>query len=379
MALNVSKQILIDHHAHSLRDDFLQVDAIGMRQAFSETRSLAQLQDHVIDSVSYIDYIGRLGRFLDVKGEEAILQLRERMNESDYVNMLLDDASIGAFIIDDGLASERFISLPKFAALCERPTFRCRRIETALEETLLRSSNFDQVEELFPKVLLEEGPHKIVSLKTIAAYRGGLDLAQTSRDEAASDFLRTKNALVVRGKPRINRGDLYHYFLQESFALAQKENLPVQIHSGLGDQDQDLIYANPLHLRRILETPRFSRTRFIFLHCYPYVKEAAYLSSIYPNVFMDISLVSFVASPAVSGCFAEALAQAPASKILASTDGHTLPETYWYGAHTIKRSLESALLALVRDESLDAETASSIAGMILHANATRLYQLEGLK
>jgi predicted TIM-barrel fold metal-dependent hydrolase len=379
MFLNISKQILIDHHAHSIREQFLQIDAIGLRQAFSETMSLAQLQDHVVHSVSYIDFICRLGQFLDVQGEDEILRLRERMRESDYVNMLLDDASIGAFIIDDGFGSEQFMPLSKFANLCERPTFRCRRIERALEETLMRASNFQQAEETFAKILFEETPQKIVALKTIAAYRGGLELSTVSRDEAERDFERTKNALIVKDKPRIFRGDLYHYFLQESFILAQKESLPVQVHSGLGDRDQDLIYANPLYMRRILDSPRFKATRFVFLHCFPYVRETAYLCSIYPNVFMDISLVNNLASPAVSGCFADALAVAPASKILAATDGHSLPETYWHGAHTIKRGLETSLHQLIDDQFLDAETASSIAGLILHGNATKLYQLDGLK
>jgi hypothetical protein len=379
MPLDISKQILIDHHAHSLRELFLQIDAIGLRQAFSETMSLTQLQDHVIHSVSYTDFIARLGQFLDVRGEDEILRLRESMRESDYLNMLLDDASIGAFIIDDGFGGEQFMPLTKFANLCERPTYRCRRIERALEETLLHATDFRQAEETFAKILFEETPLNIVALKTIAAYRGGLELSEVSRDEAERDFERTKNALIVKGRPRIFRGDLYHYFLQQSFILAQKSDLPVQVHSGLGDQDQDLIYANPLYMRKMLDNPRFRNTRFIFLHCFPYVRETAYLCSIYPNVFMDISLVNNVASPAVAGCFADALAVAPASKILAATDGHSLPETYWHGAHTIRRGLERSLHQFIDAQFLDAETASSIAGLILHGNATKLYQLIGLK
>jgi hypothetical protein len=372
----LDKQILIDHHAHTMRSDFMQLDAIGLRQAFSETRSLSQLQDHVQHSVSYLDFIARLGGFLDVNGEEQILQLRERMKESDYVNLLFDDASIGAFIIDDGYGRT---SLSAFASLCERPVFRCRRIESALQDAVVESETFEAVEKLFPKMLLAPGQYKTVSLKTIAAYRGGLRIDFVTREQAAADFSRTKYALMNDKKPRITRGALYHYFLLQAFTLGQESNLPIQIHSGLGDQDEDLLRANPLLMREILESPRFARSKFIFLHCYPYVREAAYLCSIYPNVYMDISLVPFAASPAVSACFSEALACAPASKILAATDGHSVPETYWYAALSLKRGLAHCLDELIEQQFLVAEEAERIASRILHGNARDLYQLEGLK
>ena len=107
----------------------------------------------------------------------------------------------------------------------------------------------------------------------------------------------------MKGRPRINRGDLYHYMLGKAFALAQWKDIPVQLHCGVGNQDQDLRTANPLCFRTILASPRFAKTKFVFLHCYPYVREAGYLASLYPNVFMDVSLISFLASPAVRDAF----------------------------------------------------------------------------
>ncbi|HEY9778404.1 MAG TPA: amidohydrolase family protein [Planktothrix sp.] len=372
----MQKQILIDHHAHALREGFLQLDAIGLRQAFSEARSLIQLERHLPHTLSYMDCLAKLGKFLDVNGEEQILQLRERMNESEYCNILLDDASIGAFIIDDGF---KMMPTAAFARICERPVFRCCRIESSLQEAMIESETFESLEKSFPSKLLDSKEFKLVGLKTIAAYRGGLEIKLAKRDEAKADFRAAKESLLQDGKSRITRGEMYHYFLTQAFILAQQSNLPVQIHCGIGDQDEDLRLANPLCMREVLESPRFSKTKFVFLHCYPYVREAAYLCSIYPNVYMDISLVSFQASPAVSGCFRDALSVAPASKILASTDGHSVPETYWYGAQMLKHGLAHCLDQLIAEEFVTAAAASEIAGQILHGNARELYDLEGLK
>jgi len=378
MPLNISKQIFIDHHAHLLRTDLLQLDALGLRQAFSESRSISLLQDHLPSSVTYIDFIDKLGTFLDVKGEDTIIKLRERMHASDYINMLFDDASIGAVIIDDGFAPTNHMSFGKFKSMCERPVFHCRRIEQAIEEAIKQADTFQQVEKLFPKILFES-KFSIVSLKTIAAYRGGLDLELIERKDASKNFATVKEQCKTEQKFRISRGPLYHYLLSESFKLAGQVDVPVQVHSGFGDQDQDLRLANPSCLREVLESRQFDKTKFVLLHCYPFVTDAAYLSSIYSNVSMDISLIPFIASPAVSRSFEDALATAPASKILASTDGHSVPETYWYAAHSIRRGLTSALQSLIDRDFLTSEQSEEIASLVLHGNAKSLYKLEGLR
>jgi predicted TIM-barrel fold metal-dependent hydrolase len=379
MALNVSKQIMIDHHAHLLRADFDQVDVTGFRQVFSESRSLSIFEHHLATTVNYMDFLNKIGQFLDIRGEEALLNMRERIGQSNYLNMLLDDASIGAFIIDDGLSTANQMSLARFSQLCERPVFRCRRIESVIENILPESNSMEELMSKFKLSLLDSQDFQLVALKSVAAYRGGLDIELISKDRAAADFAATKEALLKPGKPRIFRSPLYHFLLAESFAFAGEQNLPVQIHSGLGDRDQDILTANPACMRALLEQKRFARTTFVFLHCYPFVKEAAYLCSLYQNVYMDISLIGFNASPAVPSAFHDALSLSPSSKILAATDGHSLPETYWYGASSTRKGLTLALKKLIHENYLDEAEADKVAARILHANAREIYNLHGLR
>src|SRR5687768_13216425 len=66
---------------------------------------------------------------------------------------------------------------------------------------------------------------------------------------------------------------------------------------GFGDNDLDLLLANPLHLRPLIE--KFPDVKIVLLHSsYPYTREAGYLVSVYNNVYVDFGLVFPQLSPA---------------------------------------------------------------------------------
>lgn len=55
--------------------------------------------------------------------------------------------------------------------------------------------------------------------------------------------------------------------------------------TSFGDKDLQLELANPLHLRAILEDHSFAKSRIVLLHgSYPFMREASYLASVYPQV-----------------------------------------------------------------------------------------------
>lgn len=58
------------------------------------------------------------------------------------------------------------------------------------------------------------------------------------------------------------------------------------LDSRFGDKDLQLELANPLHLRAVLESPSFANARLVLLHgSYPFMREASYLASVYPQVY----------------------------------------------------------------------------------------------
>lgn len=378
MALDLSKYIFIDNHAHSLLPDHENLDEFGFRQCFTESRSRNIIAEHVPNSIHYVDMINKLSLFIGGTGEASIIEKRASMRHPDYMRKLWDGVSIGGLIVDDGFAADKMISLKKLSDDCQRPVYRCRRIETVLERCLLTAESFDDLESNFLRELFDTTGGELVALKSIMAYRGGLAFNTDVRIfQAEFDFTDAK-AEFEEGKTRIERRPLYDYLLIQALEAAGEYGVPVQFHVGLGDDDALITQANPALLQPLFKLEWMQQTKFVLLHCYPYVREAAMLCSLYSNVYMDLSLTVNLIAPAASAMILEALSAAPASKILAGTDGHSCPEMHWYGALRWKLGLQSALNQLLMDGMINLEQAKEIAAQILHGNSKELYKLEGL-
>jgi len=182
-----------------------------------------------------------------------------------------------------------------------------------------------------------------VALKTIAAYRGGLDVERLAPPVRAA-LLAGLEANEATGDP-----------------------LPVQVHVGFGDADLLLPLARPGLLKPLIE--RFSETTFVLLHCYPFVREAGWLAHVYGNVFLDLSLtIPHVARPATA--LAEALELAPVSKLMYASDAALAPELYLLAARWWRDALAEVLPELL--PGADAEDA---ARSILRDTARSLYRL----
>jgi len=168
------------------------------------------------------------------------------------------------------------------------------------------------------------------ALKTIAAYRGGLN-------RFSDEVIAALEANEATGDP-----------------------LPVQVHAGFGDWDLHLWRSDPSYLKPLLE--RFRETTFVLLHCYPFVREAGWLAHVYGNVYFDLSLtIPHVSRPAEA--LREALELAPISKLLYASDAARTPELYLLAA----RWWRDALAEVVANEH-DAR-------LVLRDNASTIYRL----
>jgi len=125
--------------------------------------------------------------------------------------------------------------------------------------------------------------------------------------------------------------------------------LPVQLHTGFGDPEEDLHRANPALLAGFCRATEHTGTAIVLLHCYPYHREAAYLAAVYPGAFMDLSLAIPLAAADGARALAEALGLCPWSKLLYATDASRLPELYFVAATRQREALATALAGLVDD------------------------------
>ncbi|XP_073112233.1 protein fluG isoform X2 [Elaeis guineensis] len=218
----------------------------------------------------------------------------------------------------------------------------------------------------------------IVAMKSIAAYRSGLQIDTKVTKRAAEEGL--LEDLNAGGPVRIKNKNFIDYLFTCSLEVAVSFDLPMQIHTGFGDKDLDLRLANPLHLRKVLEDRRFSKSRIVLLHAsYPFSKEASYLASVYSQVYLDFGLA--VPKLSVQGMISsvkELLELAPMKKVMFSTDGCAFPETFYLGAKKAREVVFSVLSTACDDGDLTILEAVEAVWRIFRQNALQLYKLNGI-
>jgi hypothetical protein len=298
------------------------------RGRFSESTDPRQWP-HVAGGVMYRRALGELAAFFGCEPvEAAVYECRLAAEPAEYAAALLRATNTELLLVDDGFppAGEgtSWRELGELAGCEARPVLRIERVAEELRAEAVREE------------VASARANGFAGLKTIAAYRGGLEL------ERIEPFVvEALEANADTGEP-----------------------LPVQVHCGFGDSDLSLPSADPGHLKPLLE--RFRETPFVLLHCYPFVREAGWLAHVYGNVWFDLSLtIPHVSRP--GEMLRQALELAPVSKLLYASDAARTPELYYLAAKWWRETLAEVLPDLFGD---DAEWAAQ---RVLRENALELY------
>ncbi|MFL5804401.1 MAG: amidohydrolase family protein [Roseiflexaceae bacterium] len=373
--MDLSDIAIVDHHCHTLRRPGPALDGGTFRGFFSESTDPA-MAPHIGRAVFYMRMLRDVATLLGCEPrEDALLALRAATPPEEYTRRLFDLCNFRTLLVDTGFRTADSYDLPELSALVGCPAATILRLETLMEELIAASSTFAQVEEGLRDAVRTARARGIVGLKSIAAYRGGLHVERRTFDEAAAAFPALSETARRAGRVRLSERSVLDYLLRAALEEAAAQELPVQFHVAFGDDDADLRSANPLHLRALLTDPAFRRTPFVLLHCYPYIREAGYLASLYAHVFIDVSLAVPLTAHGCTAAFAEALELAPVSKLLFATDAHSVPELFFAGALHGRRGLAQALDRLIAEDILSAAQAEQAALDILARNADRLYHL----
>jgi uncharacterized protein len=216
---------------------------------------------------------------------------------------------------------------------------------------------------------------RVVGVKSIAAYRTGLDLSaeRPSDGEVTAAAGRWLAALAAeRGAPRIADETLQRFLIWCGVDLG----LPVQFHVGYGDSDVDLHRCNPLLLTPLLRAIQPTGVPVMLLHNYPYHREAGYLAQVFPHVYVDAGLATHNLGARSPALLAEALELAPYGKFLYSSDAFGLPELYYLGAVLFRRALCDFLTAGLGEDLYTERTVVRLTRMLCADNAKRAYGLD---
>jgi predicted TIM-barrel fold metal-dependent hydrolase len=161
--------------------------------------------------------------------------------------------------------------------------------------------------------------------------------------------------------------------LWEGFRLAAELGIPVQVHAGFGDPDLTLHLADPARFTPFLKSIRGLGVTVVFLHCYPYHRQAGYLAAVFPNVYFDVGGALNHLGPGARRVLSEALELAPFTKQLYSSDAFALAELYVVGSALFLGSLDTVLGRWIADASLSPGDAQRIRAQIGRENAHRIY------
>jgi uncharacterized protein len=287
---------------------------------------------HVATGLTYRRAIRELAGFFGCEPTEAaVYEYRLARGPTEYASALLRATGTATLLVDDGFpppgTGVEWAELGELAACEAQPVLRIERVAEVSGKDAVRHE------------VSGARANGVAALKTISAYRTGLEL------ERIHDFVvAALEANEETGAP-----------------------LPVQIHCGFGDWDLYLPRADPTHLKPLIE--RFRETPFVLLHCYPFVREAGWLAHVYGNVWFDLSLtIPHVSRP--EEMVRQALELAPASKLLYASDAARTPELYYLAAKWWREALASVLA-----DALPANEAEAAGRQILRENAAALYEL----
>jgi uncharacterized protein len=365
---------LYDHHAHSLRR--AQPGTVeAFRAHFTESDAAETAARDVPWSLFYRRALVDLAGFFGcAPREDAVLAARAGRPAAALTREMFAEAGIGALLIDPGFRTAEHHDLSALRGLVPCPIGELLRLEVLAERLIPASDGWPDLRDRFAAGVRAAIGRGLRGLKTIIAYRTGLDLARWDAGALEAAFRGTRDA-ADRGRTRLASKPLLDTLLWNALEIAAEHRLPVQVHTGFGDRDLDLRLANPLWLRPAFEHPPFRAIPFVLLHSYPYVREASWLAHVYPNVAIDLSLTVPFAAHGAADAIVEALALAPASKVLLATDAFSIPDLFWLAARHAREALEQALRTIATRGFAGSETREheALARRLLWENAASIY------
>ena len=377
-ALDLTQVPVVDNHCHGISQDQTFEDLASWRRAFTESTDPGMPRDHVASTIFYRRLIRTLADFLGCEPEEeAVFAARTGWDERKLTGALLRAANVDTLLLDTGFPPfEEVLPVAELGELGGCRAEPMLRLEILMEDFLAEHDSLGEVREALAAALDDIRGQGYVALKSIAAYRTGLDIREWPQEEAEESFHEYRRAAGA-GSARLVHKPLLDALLHVAFTEAARQEVPVQFHVGYGDADTDLLLGNPLYLRPVLQRPDYLGMPVVLLHeCYPYTRQGGYLAAVYENAYLDLSYgIPLLGYGEMLSFTRAALGVAPSSKLMYSSDGIGAPELHWMSAIDGRRVLGEALGEMVAHGELDFPEAEAAGESVLRGNATRLYRL----
>ncbi|TRO54721.1 amidohydrolase [Candidatus Bathyarchaeota archaeon] len=232
---------------------------------------------------------------------------------------------------------------------------------------------------------------KIVGVKIAQAYRRSLYFEKRSfgeAEEAFNELFKTRTYTRVMIDPLKNYSrmvpdspgntelvPMQDYLVHVAIQEAEKRGLPIQIHTGLHEGNENILSnSDPIHLVNLFM--EYHDAKFDIFHgSWPYCGTLGALAKNYPNVYLDMSWMHIISPSRARSALSDWLDEVPANKILGFGGDYLMVEGA-YGHSVIARENISKVLAeKVDDGDYTVEEAKKYASWMLRENPKRLFSL----
>ena len=303
---------------------------------------------------------------------EDYLARRAELGAAEVNRRLLGNAGLHTLLLDTGYRGDDILDVPAMAEVSGAATHEIVRLEAVAEQVAVSLSSGAEFPDAY-RAALAEATRDAVGLKSIVAYRDGLDFdpARPGDAEVARRAAVWLEEIGRTGAVRISDPVLLRFGIWCGVDRA----LPLQFHVGYGDADVDLARCNPLLMTAWLKATRETGTPVMLLHCYPFHREAGYLAQVYPHVYCDVGLAINYTGARSAAIIAESLELTPFHKALFSTDTFGLPELYFVGAALFRQGLTETLTEWIDRGHASTADAVRIADLLGNGNARRVYRV----
>jgi hypothetical protein len=385
--VDLSGAEIVDAHTHPYRlEDLLAKSSEGfdtrtmfLGEAFASSSrvdaELWPLADSLTDSTVFAIALRRwlAGHLGCEPTREAVTAARETALKVDavgYTKGLLRAAGVVAVLADEGYPQPP-IPAQEFGAAIGVTVHRVARLEPWILRH--RDGSFDDlVSGVDAEATEAASDPNCVAFKSIAAYRTGLDVGDPSAAEAGEAFGRWRDD--EWRETREHAKPVRDFLIRRALAVAKDHDRPFHFHCGGGDPDIDLAHAAPRHLFPLLVDVQHQPV--VLVHSgYPWIREAAYIATVLPNVYLELSELIPWGWGQVEWALEMLVGTVPAAKLLYGSDEAGEPEAFWASAMLARSALERVLGRFVERDYLSTDEAERLGRLVLGDACRRLHGL----
>jgi hypothetical protein len=306
---------------------------------------------------------------------EAVTAAREAALRHDavaYTKGLLDAAGVVAILSDEGFPQPP-IPAEEFASSIGVTVHRVCRLEPWILQH--RDGSFDDlVSGVESEATDAAADPNCVAYKSVVAYRTGLDIGDPSPTEAKEAYDRWRGD--DWGETRDHAKPVRDFLIRRALVVAKAHGRPFHFHCGGGDPDINLAYAGPKSFFPLLVDVQDQP--IVLVHSgYPWVREAAYIASVLPNVYLELSELIPWGWGQVEWALEMLVGTVPAAKLMYGSDEAGEPEAFWVSALLARSALERVLDRFVERDYVSLSDAKRLGELVLADACRRLHGIGG--